>query len=676
MNNKDNLYFASKDAEDLSAILEAKVDEQTNSLHSNGFHDKLRACYAAYHGAYYNSASDAHQIQFSGEQGELVQFPINHFRNFATHMLNMTTSNRPSLDCRAANTDYKSLVQTFLANNVLDYYLREKRVEIYLKKAVEYAIVYGAGYVIMEWDATSGEIVDYIEDTDTKIYEGDLIFENLSPFDVIYDNTKEAQNHDWVLIRRWKNKYDLAAKYTDRAEEIKELQTKSDLQKTRLGMTGILDKTDDVQVFEFYHKKTPSVPNGRYVMFLSNQIVLQDLPMPYKTLPVFRIAGSDVHGTPHGYTPMFDLLPLQEMLNSLYSTVATNQNAFGVQSVLMPRGSDISAKQIGPLNIIDYNAQFGKPEALQLTSTPAELFKFIETIKSDMETISGINSVARGEPQASLKSGAALALVQSMALQFMSGLQQSYVQLMENVGTSIIDILKDFANTPRMIAIVGKTNRTEIQEFKGDDISDIRRVVVDVGNPLSKTLAGRTQMADNLIQYGEITPEQYVTLIHTGNLNSLTEATVQEEFLIRAENEALVRGEVPAAIFTENHAQHVESHRSVLFDPELKKDAALVERVQQHIQQHINLLQTTNPNTLILLKQQPMPPAGMQAAPPQEEGSGGAELAPPPQGAPETGAAVTGPEGESARMPNMPQVPAEVLPNPAIQDQAMNNVSV
>ena len=70
-----------------------------------------------------------------------------------------------------------------------------------------------------------------------------------------------------------------------------------------------------------------------------------------------------------------------------------------------------------------------------------------------METISGISSVTRGNPEASLKSGTALALIQSMSLQFISGLQQNYVKLIEDVGTNLINILKDYAKTPKTIAI-------------------------------------------------------------------------------------------------------------------------------------------------------------------------------------------------------------------------------
>jgi len=680
----DNQYFAAKDSNAVASILDSKVQNWSNSIESNGFLEKLRSCFMAYHGAYYSDTGSGHQVTFAGEQGELVNLPVNQWRNIATHMLVMTVSNRPALDCRATNTDYKSLVQTYLANSILDYYLREKKVEGYLKQAVEYAIVYGSGFVVMEWDATKGEIVDYIEETKTKIFEGDIIFENLSPFDVMFDGTKETGNHDWVLIRRWKNKYDLAAKYPEFADEIKSLQTKSELQRFRLGISTLLDTTDDVAIMEFYHNRTDCMPDGRYMMFVSSDIVLQDVAMPYRTLPVFRIAPSNIHGTPHGYTPMFDLLPLQEILNSLYSTVATNQNAFGVQNVLNPRGTDIAVNQLaGGLNIIDYNAAAGKPEPLNLTSTPAEVFRFIQMIEQSMETLSGVNSVARGQPEASLKSGTALALVQSMALQFMSGLQQSYVELVESIGTAIIKMLQDFAHTPRIVAIAGKTNRAYMKEFTSQDISNISRVVVDIGNPLARTTAGRVQMAEQLLQYQQIDAAQYVNLINTGNLNAITENIVHESLLIRAENEALIDGEPQQAIFTEDHQKHIDGHRSVLFDPELKKDADLVLRVQHHIQEHIELLRTTDPGTLQMLKQAPLPPlAPPQGAAPSPQGPPGAspsgQMMPPEQGLMGPGVQgghIEGPGLQGPiRIPQPAKVNAGLLPNPELQQQALGNV--
>lgn len=729
--DRDNIYFAAKPAKDCADVLTTRAEEWNNLIANNGYLDKLRSCYSAFHGCFYNQdgfGGNQHSISFSGEQGELVNLPVNNWANIAQHMVIMVTANRPAMDCRATNTDYKSLVQTYLANNILDYYVRDKKIEKYLKTAVEYAVVYGAGFVTMEWDATRGEMVDYDEDTKTKIYEGDIVFGNLSPFDVMVDGTKENNaEQEWVLIRKWKNKFDLAAKYPELADKLTKIPAKGDVSSYRLGFNLVNQTTDDVQVLEFYHKRTDALPDGRYMMFCSSEIVMQDLPIPYRTLPVFRIAPRDIHGTPYGYTSMFDLLPLQEGLNSLYSTVMTNQSAFGVQNVANPRGNDVTVTQvIGGLNFIDYNVipgapNGGQPVPLNLTQTPTEVFKFIEILQQQMETISGINSVARGNPEASLKSGTALALVQSMALQFMSGLQESYVELIENVGTALIKMLQDFAHTPRVIAIAGVSNRSEMKQFNSADISNISRVVVDVGNPMSRTTAGKVQMAEQLLQYGEITPEQYVTLINTGNLNTFTEGTVHEELLMKGENEALVNGDVPTAVFTENHKGHIDFHRSVLFDPELKKDVELVKRTQNHIQQHINLLRTTDPALLNLMGQTPLPPLPQPGQPPQGGPPPGAPM-PPMMGSPGPGGhppahhnapphpsglppGVQPPVGHGPapmmmpnqggqqgpgilggrvqgpglpingqKLPNLPQVNPQLLPNPVLQQQQLNNL--
>lgn len=662
----NNQYFAAKPAKEAATVLLAKADAWNNSLQSNGYLDKLRMSWAAYHGAYYDDASSGHQISFSGAEGELVNLPVNHIRNLAQHILVMTTATRPSMEARATNTDYKSLTQTLLANGLLDYYMREKRLERYLKRAVEYAIVMGSGYVKMSWNATTGELFDFNEDTQSPIYEGDLEFSNLSPFDVIIDVTKEHQDHDWILCRTWKNKYDLMAKYPEFADKIRGLPTKSDLEIAKFDSFFNGDNnTDDVAVFEFYHKRSEAVPEGRYMLFLSDDVPLYDGPLPYRRIPIFRISPSDVLGTPFGYTNIFDLLPLQDGLNGLMSTVLTNQNAFGVQNILVPRGADISVNQLsGGLNIIEANTQIGEPKPLNLTQTPAEVFKMIDILRQEMETLSGVNSVARGNPEASLKSGAALALVQSMAIQFMSGLQGSYVALVEDVGTCVIEILKDFAAVPRVAAIVGKGNRTFMKEFKGEDLSSVSRVIVDIGNPLAKTTAGRVQMAEQMLQMGIIkNPEQYFTVINTGKLDVMYEGTQSELLLIKGENESLMRGDPVPVLDVDEHQTHIIEHKAILADPELRKDPALVKVVLDHIQEHINALRQVDPNLLQLLKQQPLPPMNGAASPQMQAPQQGQ------MGVEQQGNEIVGPGIEQGvGLPNIPNPPApfENLPtNPA-----------
>lgn len=651
-----DIYFAARPAEETVSVLLSKANSWFNQIDTSGYLDKIRSSWACYYGAYYSTVQGGHQISFSGEQGELANLPVNHYHNIAQNILVMITATRPSMEARAVNTDNKSLIQTRLANGLLDYYMREKRLERYLRTAVEYAVVMGSGYVKMEWNATSGEIYDHIDaetDPDTgetlnpgfPVYEGDVHFTNLSPFDVVVDSTKEDGNHDWILCRSYKNKFDLAEKYPELSDKIKKMASKGQYERYRFNSLGLYE-TDDVPVYEFFHKKTESMNNGRYLMFLDYDVILMDTPMPYDELPIYRITPGDIIGTPYGYTPMFDLLPIQDAVNMCFSTVLSNQSAFGVQSIMMPRGTDINPSNlVGGLNLIEYNAQIGKPEPLQLTATPPEIFQYMQMLIKEMETISGVSSVARGNPPENLKSGNALALLQSMSLQYQSGLQQSYVNLIEDVGTGLIKMLQRFAHVPRIAMIVGKHNRSEMKEFTGDDLNQVTRVVVDMGNPLANTTAGKVEMAEQMLQMGLIkTPEEYLMVMKTGQLDVMTDDTITELSNIRSENEDLVEGGTVIALLTDQHSLHIKEHKSVLADPDLRKDPELVKRTLAHIQEHIDILKTGDPQTLMMMGEKPLsPPPEPPMQPPQMQQQGPPPPGGPPQGPPHPGGAPPGP---------------------------------
>lgn len=630
----ENLYFAARDSEKLAKRLKEKSSMFYNQFNESGYMNLIRRAYFMYYNMDPDGQSDGHYINFVGEQGELVELKVNQYRSIAESMLNMITASRPTMEARAINTDSKSTIQTKLANGLLDYYMREKDLEYYLRKCCELGIAMGTGWIRMEWDGNAGEIVEYDEETNTPIYEGDINFEVLSVYDVSYDNTKEdPRKHDWYIVRTFKNKYDLAAKYPEFEDKIKKLETKNQLQDTNIYHSFVgTDETDDVPVYEFFHKRTDALPSGRYLMYLDNEISLEDIPLPYQDIPIFRLAPKDILGTPFGYTPMFDLLPIQEAFNSLVSTIFTNQHTFGVQNILVPQGANIAIESLsGGLNIIEANFQNGmKPEALNLTQTPAEIFNFSNTLVSYMETISGMNSVVRGNPEASLRSGSALALVQSNAISFMSGLAMEYNRLIENVGTAMFRMLQQYANTKRVAAIVGEMNRSYLQEFSGEDLSNITRIVVSTGNPLSRTLAGRLEMASELLQYQLLdNPKQYFEIIETGQLGHITEKHMKGKLLIDGENEQLLAGISPATLITDNHPEHINEHLALLDDPKMRDNPEAVNIIMEHINEHFSLWQQAPPNLLQVRGIAPFPAPAPQMPPEGGMPEGGG---PVPQG--------------------------------------------
>jgi hypothetical protein len=636
-NSQNEQYWASRPPEEISDAILDKVENYYRFLTSSGRMDLYRRSWSYY----YRPRLNGSRLGTAGEQGELSTISVNHYRNLLLHLETMTTQQRAVFEPRATNTDVKSQSQVILATGLLDYYMREKKLERYIIQAVKDCLIFAEGFVRAEWDATSGDQYGQTQ-TGAAIYQGDMRYTNYTPLNVIRDYAKENANQDdWHILRDFQNKYTLAAKFPELADQI--LADSSDmleLAKTSTLNSLMLDESDNVTVYTLIHKPTPALPQGRYTTCLDNGTVMMDGPIPYKETHVYRIAPDEETGTIFGYTVGYDLLPVQESIDILYSTVITNQSTFGVQNILVPKGHDLSTSQMsGGLNVMEFDPKVGKPEPFNLTSTPPEIFNFINQLEHLAETLSGVNSVARGNPEASLKSGAALALVQSMAVQFSMGLQRSYAQLVEDLGTGTINILKTFAAVPRVAAIAGKSQRPLMKSFKGADLESINRVVVDMGNPMTRTTAGKVNLAEQLLANNMIeNPDQYIQVVTTGKLEPVIEGKQAQLLLIKAENEKLSDGQPQRVLATDNHAKHILEHTVVLSNPEIRQDpnSPIVQVTLDHIQEHIAMMNDPAIQQLSAILHQEPAPAAPQMAP---------ALAP------------TNPAG-----PNMPNQPS--MPNP------------
>lgn len=603
-------YFATLKPTELAAECNRWVDDYAKYLVDTGRSELWRRAYTTYYNGIYRLGS----VQRAGETGEFYSLTTNHYRNLLTHMLVMTTSQRPAFEPRATNTDHKSQAQTIVASGILDYYNRDKEMDKSLGLATEYNLIFGEAFVSVEWDTDKGDVYSQSPMGGDPIRQGDVSFNVYSPLEVMSDFTRNKdEGRQWRIVRELKNKYDLAKKYPDMKDRIMNFSWDPKYPWINLFDVRIAHQQDMIPVYRFYHEKTRSLPNGRMFVYVSNDCWLFDGVLPYEEIPVYRMAAAEQQGSIWGYSIGFDLLPVQEAIDGLVSTILTNQGKFGVQNILMPAGSTISPLQLmDGLNLINYDPKLGKPESLNLTDTPAEIFNFLASLVDTMETIAGVNSVARGNPEASLKSGAALALVQSMAIQFNSGLQKAYAKLLEEVGTALINILKVYAKTPRIAAIAGKSNRSYLKEFTGQDLSAINRVTVDMGNPLSRTTAGKVNMADALLGANLISdPDQYIQVITTGKLEPMIEGKQAELMLIRAENEQLSEGGNVTAIALDNHAQHILEHKCVLASPESRANPQIVQNTLNHCMEHIRLWQTTDPSLLAMMGQTPPPPQQM-----------------------------------------------------------------
>ena len=514
--SEDNIYFANQNDKDLVAALQTKVDKYYQYVVSTG-----RILVAKYvFNAYYVSKNDS--VAVRREKNDRLKINIAELRNATQYTMSLIANKPTAFDPIATNSDSKSQRQTKIARNVIDYYTDQRHLDSFFRECLEMAIVSSEAWGSLSWNKYKGG--EYMPNEKGEMqYQGDIEFNMHDMSDIIRDvGMRKQQEDDWIIIRREKNKYELAAEFPEHAESIVNLQYIVEANKELNYDSQTQIYTDMCYYYEFRHRKSLLVPKGRLAIFISSGELLYAGDLPYQDLSVYKLFPSKELSSNFGWTNNFDLVAFQEALSKYYSIMLTNHAAFGYQSLVTTKTSGIEVSEVAKgLRLFQLNpGEEIKP--LQLLATPPEIFTALGAFAKKSESIAGLNSVVKGNPEASLKSGTALALVVSQAVSYLNTLDGNYSRFKQNVATGIINMLKVYATTGRIVAISGLSNASSINStFTKDDLAGIERVVVKESNPMTKTIAGRVNMADMMLQSGQITPQQYDNVIATGEIQEI-----------------------------------------------------------------------------------------------------------------------------------------------------------
>lgn len=666
-------YWAAAESKFVGEKLMARVTQYDTDKSTGEFYLRLRSARQYYYGFDPSGVHATSGVLRGGEQGELAQIRVNHSRALVNTLLNLVISPKITWQPKAVNNDYAAAGQCILASAILEYYWKELAVEKFAAKACEEAIAFTEGFVFAEWDESMGEDLGVDPETDSLVKSGDIRFTSLSSWDVIRDPRRKSWDAlDWVILKVQRNKWDLARLYPNSADDI--IMTEPDPQDAPRpsGEESPVDERDDLTCYYFFHKPTPSLPAGREVIFISDTCVLVDRPLSYDTIPLHRVAPSEMVGTPFGYTQYLEVLGIQELIDSLHTSIATNQSTFSTQLIAIETGSEVQIDQLtGGAKAIYYPPGKSPPQALQLCKSPPEVFTHVKDLKQDQEQLFGLNSVVRGTPQGSSRSGAALALLQSQAILQASGLQSNYLRFVEGLGAAVLHMIQTRAAAERRIAITGKSNAFLQSEetYTGQSINKIRKVSVDIGNPLAQTAAGRSEIAKELIQLQLIkTHEQYQQVLATGQMEPLTQSLENELLLISSENEEIAKGQPPkgGVLLHDDHLLHCREHRPALANPMARTNPEVLKSGTDHIHEHYKAFFGADP--VGVPPQNPMDPMD-QGTPPDPQYRErmlflmGLGPMPPPMGQPGAG----GPPPGAGGPPHPGGPPPQLHPGPPQQ---------
>lgn len=643
-----NKYWFLEDSETVAKKLEAHhggwLETGSNAMSANWARNSV-----AYYSTIAEASDWASALGYAGDQGELVKMVVPQARSYIRQIVTLATKQRLYFRTIAENTDADVLQDTRIANALCEQVVSDQQLDRKREYNVESACVYGMAFYKVSWRSDKGTpYAGSVEDgvdaegnafkTPVVHYDGDLEITCPGVGDVIWDTRiSDWQDLNWVECRTIKNRWDMIASFPDLEDEILALPQVEDLL-DKVGLTSGGSSEDLIYVWECYHKPTPALPLGRMIVYSSTKTVYYDDKNPYECIPIVPLRPEPIIGQSFGYPKLNDLLPCQEMYDACLSGIASNNAATMVQSVLVPRESNISVNSINGVNWIYYTPTAGEgggiPRPLQLTQSAPETFKFAEMLDKYMMSLSGLNSAVRGQPPPGVTSGTAIATLTANALEFMNSLSKADQIALEQVMWLGIWCYSKFATIPRIVALTGRGNQMFAKDFVGDDLSSIKKVRVLTSNPLMNTVGGRSDVAEKMLQSGLIkNAQQYFQILEGAPPEILYQEELSQEDLMHRENESLLDKRPVIALKTDDHAQHIRTHAALLNDPMVRMNNDNLEAILQHMTEHEELARTMDPFLAGMIATGRMPEGG----PPPPPGSKPPPGGPPPQGMPAQG---------------------------------------
>jgi len=625
--NGAEIYWAKKTGRQLIDALKSKEQNFFEACERRGLMTMWRVAYAQYYGLDPAALGDfaTQQVAFVGPEAEFIRFRINEVRSFIKQQNTIAMGERPSFKCMAVNTDYASLAQVEISDQIVNYIYRRSSGEERERELLEVDGVFGIAYGWDRWDYEAGDIVTVMEPVPdqpptsdgqpaqmpVQRRSGAPTTTVLYPWECVTEPYSRDPN-SWKLVRERASKWEIAAVFKDQSKDI---ITQDSIDKYAVselfGFDSDALSTDDCIVKHFYHPACASIPEGRYVGYVGDTL-LWDRPAPVtEGTPITELCSGKFFATAFGYADSWDLCSINEMIDQLCSDTASNLATFGRQTIVVDEGTkyDVDLIALGH-RVLTKNPASEMPRAIEFAEMPDATKWFLEYLHKRHESISGLNSVARGDPGNNISSGQMAALFHSIAIEYQSGRQASLDAYRTRSANLKLDMVHLYADAPFVAEIAGIDERPYLREFTKDDLKGVRRVLVETANPLLRNPAGRLQVFE---QIKDLPPEERgpaIELITTGQSKAFTRQSRTCDMRIRWENEQLAQGLPVQVLALDDPFKHVPAHYAEVEarSAQLQEDPQAMEAFLGHIMEHRRQYMTLDPLLAAMMKIPPPPP--------------------------------------------------------------------
>lgn len=405
------------------------------------------------------------------------------------------------------------------------------------------------------------------------VHLGEVEVSEVSPFEFFPDPfglTMEKKS--WCFIQSLRSREYVMERY---GIDVDPREVSSDQfidgQLMAIGVGGNAQPRRGCLVKEFWQRSTKQYPEGRYVVYVDDRVLVQGPnPYPKAQLPFSAFVDIPVPGRFWGASMIEDMIDPQRNLNKARSQIVEIRNAmkpkyFVAQNTLRP-GQQITN---APDEIIEYQPvpgapDGGRPHAAQGINAPDSMWKDVERSQSEVRTVSGIHEVSNADVPGGVTAARAIGFLQEQDDLRLGPTAKEYERAISERDEFKLRLGRQFYDEPRTARIVGPNEAIKVVEFYKEDIPENVDVRVQAGSSLPKSRVARQNFLLQLWKEGffKDDPAEAARLMELGDIEGFYREQKRDRAHAERENDAMKAGRPKVVEDFHGHKAHIHTHNA------------------------------------------------------------------------------------------------------------------
>ncbi len=525
---------------------------------------------------------------------------------------------RPSMSVRASSGEEKDLKTSIVASEILKSTSYRIQLDKIIRTATEWSEVTGTAFYKVMWNERGGKVIG--EKDGERIYEGDVVVQAVSPFEIFPDSLFKSDISDLnsIIHARAVDVYDIKKRYHVDLEggvlDVFSLnsETFSSNGGYRAKKTSETVK-NHVILIEKYERPSIDFPNGRYIAVAGDKL-LEYGELPYingvdgqRDLPFIKQISINQVGAFFGVSLVERLIPLQRAYNAVKNRKYEFLNRVSMGVVNVEDGSidtdELIDEGLSPGKVIVYRQGSRPPQMMSTGSVPLDFTYEEERLINEFVTVSGTSEISRtSSVSKSTMSGVALELLIEQDETRLSATADAIRTAVKNIGKHVIRLYRQFATSTRIMRSLGDGKQVKILYFTSSDLSS-DDIVFDTENELTQTPAQKKTAVLEMLSSGLLYDEngtlssrtkvKVLEILGYGSLGNAQDIITLHASKAEKENIELEKRDVGIDELDE-HSVHVEEHiRKLLsLDNENLTDSEYKKRIRAHVNLHKKAIST------------------------------------------------------------------------------------